>query len=153
MSSFTPKEDSDEFAAAKLLCGHWTFFRLGGDPNVTARCDLPVGHEGLHKFWHNPVMRETFQWSEKGERHEVRDACPSAATTLREHIEEAPLPGDGLPIYERPELAQAEQFDFAERLGGNRPLDLHRYRWWRKPPFVSWRAWLVGAEWRRVRGT
>ena len=50
-----------------LLCGHWTFF--GGSENDVARCDLPIDHEGHHKFWYAPETGDSFSWSEAGERH------------------------------------------------------------------------------------
>jgi hypothetical protein len=56
-----------------LLCGHWTFFRLGDDPDVTARCDLPASHDRqLHKFWWNRATGESFSWANSVERHERR---------------------------------------------------------------------------------
>lgn len=57
-----------------LLCGHWTFFTLAGEPNATARCDLPQGHEEpMHTFWWNPATGESFSWSDIFERHERRE--------------------------------------------------------------------------------
>lgn len=64
---------NDQGGMADLLCGHWTFFTLGGNRNATARCDLAEGHEGLHKFWHSPETGESFSWADSYERHVVRD--------------------------------------------------------------------------------
>ena len=54
-----------------LLCGHWTFTTMGGE-DITARCDLPQGHEGMHKYWWSPQTFESFSWHESYERHERR---------------------------------------------------------------------------------
>lgn len=54
-----------------LLCGHWTFFRIAGE-DVTARCDLNHGHEGLHRHWHG--LHDTFSWADSAERHRRRSS-------------------------------------------------------------------------------
>lgn len=59
---------------AELLCGHWTFFQLSDDVDLTARCDLPAGHDGMHKFWWNPASGDAYSWADIAERHERRTA-------------------------------------------------------------------------------
>lgn len=50
-----------------IACEHWTFFTRTRGGDARAVCDLPAGHDGMHKFWY--TADDAYAWGEAAERH------------------------------------------------------------------------------------